>query len=318
MPLLPGVQRLIDVASDGPSLADIPIQQARLQLDTLAASFGTGDRVGSTSDIDIPTPSGTVPARVYHPEGSPDGSSDLPPLLYFHGGGWSVGGLSTSDALCRKLTARSGGVVVNVDYRLAPENPYPAAVEDALAAAAWLSRNAADLNAGGPGILVGGDSAGGNLAAVVAQASRSTDEFTVRAQLLICAAVNLGHRRGSYVEFAKGYFVSTSEFEHWISLYAPGQDLSDPRLSPAAATELAGTPAALVVTAEYDPLRDAGEEYARALRGAGVDVSLFRVDGQVHDFPVLGDLIPEGDTAVDAIVDRWRALLAGGPEVNSA
>lgn len=314
MPLVPGVQRLIDMASDGPSLADLPIQQARLQLDTLAASFGTGDRVGSTADVDIPTPSGAIAARVYHPEDD----SGLPPLLYFHGGGWSVGGLNTSDALCRKLTARSGGVVVNVDYRLAPENPYPAAVEDALAAAAWLSRNAADLNAGGPGILVGGDSAGGNLAAVVAQASRSTDEFTVRAQLLICAAVNLGHRRGSYVEFAKGYFVSTSEFEHWISLYAPGQDLSDPRLSPGAATELAGTPAALVVTAEYDPLRDAGEEYARALQAAGVDVSLFRVDGQVHDFPVLGDLIPEGDAAVDAIVDRWRALLAGGPEVNSA
>ncbi|WP_326726685.1 alpha/beta hydrolase [Streptomyces phaeochromogenes] len=315
MPLLPGVQRLIDMAADGPSLADIPIQQARLQLDTLAASFGTGDRVGSTSDVDIPTPSGTVPARVYHPEG---GGADLPPLLYFHGGGWSVGGLNTSDALCRKLTARSGGVVVNVDYRLAPENPYPAAVEDALAAAAWLSRNAADLNAGGPGILVGGDSAGGNLAAVVAQASRSTDEFTVRAQLLICAPVNLADRRGSYVEFAKGYFVSTSEFEHWISLYAPGQDLSAPQLSPAAATELAGTPAALIVTAEYDPLRDAGEEYARALRAAGVDVSLLRVAGQVHDFPVLGDLIPEGDEGVDDIVDRWRALLAGVPETNSA
>ncbi|MGI3227059.1 alpha/beta hydrolase [Streptomyces sp. GTA36] len=104
MPLLPGVQRLIDMAADGPSLADIPIQQARLQLDTLAASFGTGDRVGSTSDVNIPTPSGTVPARVYHPE---VGGADLPPLLYFHGGGWSVGGLSTSDALCRKLSARS-------------------------------------------------------------------------------------------------------------------------------------------------------------------------------------------------------------------
>ncbi|MCX4903389.1 alpha/beta hydrolase [Streptomyces sp. NBC_00878] len=314
MPLVPGVQRLIEMASDGPSLADLPIQQARLQLDTLAASFGPGDQVGSTSDVDIPTPSGAVPARVYHPERD----SGLPPLLYFHGGGWSVGGLKTSDALCRKLTARSGGVVVNVDYRLAPENPYPAAVEDALAAAAWLSRNAADLKAGGPGILVGGDSAGGNLAAVVAQASRSTDDFTVRAQLLICAAVNLVHRHGSYVEFAKGYFVSTSEFEHWISLYAPGQDLSDPRLSPGAATELAGTPAALVVTAEYDPLRDAGEEYARALRAAGVDVSLLRVAGQVHDFPVLGDLIPEGDAAVDGIVDRWRALLAGVPGVNTA
>ncbi|MGI3227058.1 alpha/beta hydrolase fold domain-containing protein [Streptomyces sp. GTA36] len=201
---------------------------------------------------------------------------------------------------------------------MAPENPYPAAIEDALAAAAWLSRNAAELNAGGPGILVGGDSAGGNLAAVVAQASRSTEEFTVRAQLLICAPVNLADRRGSYVEFAKGYFVSTSEFEHWISLYAPGQDLSDPQLSPAAATDLAGTPAALVVTAEYDPLRDAGEEYARALQAAGIHVSLFRVAGQVHDFPVLGDLIPEGDAGVDDIVDRWRALLAGGPDANSA
>ncbi|MCZ4514639.1 alpha/beta hydrolase [Streptomyces sp. ActVer] len=109
MPLLPGVQRLIVMAEDGPSLADIPIQQARLKRDTLAASFGTGDRVGSTSDVDIPTPSGTVPARVYHPEG---GGADLPPLLYAHGGGWSVGVLNTSDALCRKLTASSGGVVV--------------------------------------------------------------------------------------------------------------------------------------------------------------------------------------------------------------
>ncbi|MFJ4828873.1 alpha/beta hydrolase [Streptomyces sp. NPDC088747] len=310
MPLVPGVQRLIDKTSDGPSLADIPLQQARLQLDTLSASFGVGDRVGSTSVVDIPTPSGAVSARVYRPEGV----CGLPPLLYFHGGGWSVGGLDTSDALCRKLTARSGGVVVNVDYRLAPENPYPAAVEDALAAAAWLSQNAGDLHAGGPDILVGGDSAGGNLAAVVAQASRSANEFTVRAQLLICAAVHLDRRRGSYVEFAEGYFASTSEFEYWISLYAPDQDLSDPRLSPAAAADLAGTPAALVVTAEYDPLRDAAEEYARALRAAGVDVDLFRVAGQIHDFPVLGDLIPEGDAAVDGIVDRWRALLAGGSE----
>ncbi|MFE2045184.1 alpha/beta hydrolase [Streptomyces sp. NPDC059477] len=305
MPLLPGVQRLIDMASDGPSLADLPVEEARARMDALAVGFGPGDPVGSTADIGIPTRSGPLGARVHRPVGAPE----LPPLLYFHGGGWSVGGLATADALCRKLTARTRGIVVNVDYRLAPEHPHPAAVEDALAAAAWLDGDT-DLNPGRPGILVAGDSAGGNLAAVVAQASRSTDAFTVRAQLLLCAAVDLTHRRGSYVDFKEGYFVSTDEFEHWISLYAPGLDLTDPRLSPGAAPELAGTPPALVVTAEFDPLRDAGEDYARALRAAGVDAPLFRVEGQVHDFPVLGDLIPEGDAAVDALAERWRTLVA--------
>ncbi|MET8825662.1 alpha/beta hydrolase [Streptomyces sp. NPDC004610] len=308
MPLLPGVQRLIDMASDGPSLAEVPIEQARSRLDAMATAFGPGDPVGSTADVDIPTPAGSVRARVYHPLETPE----LPPALYFHGGGWSVGGLSTGDAFCRKLTARTRGVVVNVDYRLAPEHPFPAAVEDALAAATWLDGDPA-LNPEGAGILVVGDSAGGNLAAVVAQASRTTGDFDVRAQLLLCAAVNLTHREGSYQDFSKGYFVSISEFEHWISLYAPGRDLSDPRLSPGAAIDLAGIPPALVVTAEYDPLRDAGEAYGRALREAGVDASVLRFEGQVHDFPVLGDLIPEGDAAVDTLAERWRALILTSP-----
>jgi acetyl esterase len=243
--------------------------------------FGV-ERVAEVFDREVPGAEGPVPVRVYRPGGhGPHGV-----LVYFHGGGYVFCGLDTHDQLCRMLCNRGNCVVVSVDYRLAPEHPFPAGVDDAWAVTRWVQDNAAEVHGDRERVAVGGDSAGGNFAAVVALHARdATRRQPLRLQLLLYPGVD---RRGGYAsldENGEGYLL-TSEMREWFSrLYVPdGVPADDWRLSPICAPSHEGTAPALVLTAEYDPLRDEGDAYAAALRGAGVPVTHVRADGMIHGF----------------------------------
>lgn len=292
--LIPSARALADAAAAGPSLADLPLPQARAAVAAMADQFGAGDPVAAVEDV----ATGPVPLRVYRPKDP----LDLPPLLWLHAGGWTTGDLTTSDALCRRLAARTGGVVVSVDYRLAPENPFPAALEDIEAAAQWIaSTGLADER----GICIGGDSAGGNLAAAYAM---NRPGVRIAAQLLAFPVADLRGGYPSETEFGSGYFATLDELRTWIGHYLAGHDANDPRVSPIVAVG-PESPPALILTAECDPLRDAAEELAGRLRQAGVVVLSHRFDGLVHDFILFGDLLPESGPATDLIAREFSELL---------
>lgn len=307
-PLAPGAQRLIDMTVGSPSLADLPLEQARAAIVGMAGAFGQGDDV-EVQHREVPGGSGTRPGRIYRPRISAGEAHPLPPMLFFHGGGWSTGDLDTSDALCRRLSARIGCVVLAIDYRLAPEHPFPAALDDGSAAARWLQQAAPELGAAPGPIIVAGDSAGGNLAASLAVKS-VTDEIDIGLQLLLFPAVDLAGDHSSQREFGEGYFATSAELELWISHYLAGGDPRDPRASPALTESLAGAPPAVVLTAECDPTRDAAEHYASRLSRDGVPVFAHRFPGQIHDFVLFGDLMAESDPAVtlisELVLDQLR------------
>ena len=253
--------------------------------------------VASVQDTSIPGADGDLPARIYRP----DATGVLPTVLLFHGGGWVIGDLETHDNTARAIARHARAVVVSVAYRLAPEAPFPAAVDDALAAARWASTHLADLG-GGDALAVAGDSAGGNLAAVVAQELRTR----IAAQLLIYPSTDLTGEYPSRSENGTGYFLETPTMEWFFTQYAGHVTDIDARLSPLLQSNLAGVAPAVVVTAEFDPLRDEGEAYADALEAAGVRVALRRFDGMVHGFFDMGP----ASAAARAAVEETCALFA--------
>ena len=234
-------------------------------------------------------------------------------LVYFHGGGWVIGDLETHDGTVRALAAASGVTVVSVDYRLAPEHPFPAAVDDCLAAVRWVadpgSATALDIDPGR--VAVGGDSAGGNLAAVVAQQLRD-DGPAVRFQLLVYPVTDVRLSHPSIDQNADGYLLTKADMLWFRGHYVGDHGWTDPLVSPLLATEEAvrGVAPALVITAEYDPLRDEGEAYAERLRAAGVAARATRYEGMIHGFFSMGDMIPEGKAAVDEAAEALRTALA--------
>ena len=234
-------------------------------------------------------------------------------LLYFHGGGWVIGNIESSDALCRILTNAAGCIVVSVDYRLAPEHPFPAAVDDAYHAAMWAAANAASFGGDPLRLAVGGDSAGGNLAAVVAQIARDRGKPAIRFQLLIYPVTDAACDTPSYSENADGYFLTRDAMQWFWNHYARSDaDRNHPYASPLRASNLAGLPAALVITAEFDPLRDEGERYAERMRAAGTPVQLTRYDGMIHGFFAMGAMIDQGRTAIQQSAEAMRAKLVSG------
>ena len=263
--------------------------------------------VGRVEDRVLPGPAGDLAVRVYRPED--DGPA--PTVLLFHGGGWVIGDLETHDNMARSLCRDCRAVVVSVDYRLAPEAPFPAAVEDALAATRWAGEHLDEL--GGDGRLaVAGDSAGGNLAAVVAQVMRDEGGPALAAQLLVYPATDVSGDYPSRTENAEGYFLDLATMAWFMGQYAADSAAhADPRLSPLQAADLSGLPPAVVVTAEYDPLRDEGEAYAGRLREAGVPVEVRRFDGMIHGFFDMGPLSPGAQKAVDESCSLFAALLHG-------
>ena len=240
-----------------------------------------GPEVASVSDHLAPGPNGDVPVRVYVPV-----TNDAPPLpvcVWFHGGGWVVGSITTNDPTCRALADASGAIVVSVDYRLAPEHKFPIPFDDCCAAAEWAVANAAGFGGDPSRLAVAGSSAGGNLAAAVALRARDEGKPRLAHQSLICPVVDSDFRRPSYIENGDGYGLNYDTMVYFWQCYVRDEaDASDPYAAPMAAGDLSGLASAFVLTCEYDPLRDEGEAYAERLREAGVPTKLSRYDGQIH------------------------------------
>lgn len=303
MPLHPQAQAFLDVVADAPPLDTQTAEQNRADLLNALPLTGPQTEVASVQDAELAGPAGPVPVRIYRPR--PD--AVLPGVVYFHGGGWVLGGPDLADTTARDIAVMGDVVVVSVDYRLAPETQFPGALEDAEAITRALL--AGQVPGADPTrIAVAGDSAGGNLAAVVAAALRA--EVGLRHQVLIypVTQARVGST-GSYRQFAEGHFLTSRDMQYFFDCYAPGVDPDDPRLAPLANTDLSGVAAATVITAECDPLRDEGEAYAAALQAAGVPVTARRFDGQVHPFVYMAGLIDAATEARQLIADQLRSAL---------
>ncbi|MER7211137.1 alpha/beta hydrolase [Streptosporangium sp. NPDC020072] len=284
MPLHPEAQRIIDrtgVQDQG----EAPQLDAAAMREGFRLAWSMPDDlqpVGGVVDTAFPGPAGEVPVRVYTPEG--DGP--FPALVWFHGGGWTIGSLDENEVACRAVCAGAGAVVVSVDYRLAPENPFPAAADDSYAALLWVHENAEALSVDASRLAVAGESAGGNLAAVVALKARDLNGPRLSLQVLVSPI--LGHPddgRASYRDCSEGYFLSKEGMDWFFTQYPRNaSDLDDPYLLPLRSKDLSGLAPALVVEAEYDVLRDEGVEYAEALKAAGNQVELAVFDGMIHGF----------------------------------
>ncbi|MFL6185991.1 MAG: alpha/beta hydrolase [Actinomycetes bacterium] len=304
MALLPEIRSLLDqqATSGRPPLHHQSVEQARaFHAADAAALNGPPAPVAAVADRRVPGPAGELPVRVYTPDGSPP----FPIVVWFHGGGWVVGTLDTYDPLCRALAAATPAVVVSVDYRLAPEHRWPAAVEDAYAATEWASRNAAALGGVQHRLAVAGDSAGGNLAAVVALGARDRGGPAIAFQLLVYPVLDAAGDTASWREYADGYHLTADGMRWYWDHYLGGADGAAPDASPLRAAFVGGLPPALVIGAEYDILRDEGEAYAARLAEAGVDASASRHAGVVHGFVrwravtgAAGDALQEAATAL--------------------
>jgi acetyl esterase len=258
-------------------------------------------------DLTVPGAAGSLRARLYRPSAE----RHLATVVYLHGGGFVIGDLDTHDNICREVARAANAVVVSVDYRLAPEHRYPAAADDAIAATRWVIANAGELG-GSDVVAVAGDSAGGNLAAVVTQQLHA-DGVSLAAQLLIYPAV-AGDRSGfpSFKENGEGYLLDRETIAWFERHYvADGTNPQDARLAPIHAKDLAGLPPAVIVTAEYDPLRDEGEAYGRLLHASGVKVDTIRCDGMLHGFFDMGAISPGAQTWIDKGIASFRKLLDG-------
>jgi acetyl esterase len=259
-------------------------------------------------EIEIPGAAGPLRARIYRP----DAEGPLPTVVFIHGGGFVLGDVETHDNQCRTLANELGAVVLSTDYRRAPEERFPAALDDALAATRWAAEHVDELGGDPAKLAVAGDSAGGNLAAVVAQQARETGP-ALAGQLLIYPGTDFVTRHPSEEENAEGYFLTLADMEWFADHYTGDADRSDPRLSPGLSTDLTGLPPAVIATAEYDPLRDQGNAYADALEAAGVPVVKRCYPGLIHGFFDLSALSPAAAAAVREVCADFRALLAATP-----
>lgn len=267
--------------------------------------------VGEVRDLAAAGPAGKIPLRLYRGEGT-DKSRPQPALIYYHGGGWVLGNLESHDGVCREIANVAQCAVISVDYRLAPEAKFPAAADDAIAAAQWIHDNAADLGLDRTRLAVGGDSAGGNLSAVVALHARDNGGPKLKLQVLIYPSTDMSSEYPSYVEFAEQLPLTRVTMDWFVDLYHNNraQDVRDWRASPLRAQSLAGLPPAFVITAAMDPLRDEGEAFARALLAAGVPVEVKRFDGQIHGFLTMGRIIRDSQTAIADIATELRKAFA--------
>ena len=309
MALLPEIRALLDqmAGSGRPPLHRQSVAQARdFHIEDAPALNGPAVAVAAVADRVVPGPAGELPVRVYTPEGEPP----FPIVVFFHGGGWVVGTLDTYDPLCRALAAAVPAVVVSVDYRLAPEHRWPAAVEDAYAATEWASRNAAALGGAQHRLAVAGDSAGGNLAAVVALGARDRGGPAIAFQLLVYPVLDAAADTGSWGEFAEGFYLTAAGMRWYWDHYLGGADGGAPDASPSRAAFVGGLPPALVIGAEYDILRDEGEAYAARLHEAGVAATASRYAGVVHGFFRWRAVTGAADAALQEAAAALRSALA--------
>jgi acetyl esterase len=279
-----------------------PAEARELYLKGRVVSNPEPPELKSVKPLAIPAPQGSIPARVYTPTRLREANGLAPCLVFFHGGGWVIGDLDSHDVVCRKLADEGELIVVSVHYRLAPEHKFPAAVEDAIAATRWIADNSRQLNVDASRLTVGGDSAGGNLAAVVAISARDGNGPDIAGQLLIYPATDFALTHPSHGEPETSILLTHSVIRWFRDHYLNGAaDISDWRASPARAKTLIGLPPAYVLTAGADPLRDEGDEYAHRLKEAGVPVTYRNFPGQFHGFFTMGKLLQQANVAAKEI-----------------
>jgi acetyl esterase len=303
MPLHPAARAVLDIigAPEVPPLNELPVADARIAYDQLAGLAGTPAPVARTEDACADG----VPVKLYWP----DGTQPHPVLIWIHGGGWVLGSATGTDPLARDLCIRAGCLVVSVDYRLAPEHRFPAAVEDVVTVAKWVAANVESLGGDPARLAVAGDSAGANLAAVLTNELPGT--FTL--QVLIYPATDLTLSHPSIQENADGYLLTKDAVHYFTDQYLGDADPRNRLASPLHAddTTLTGSAPALVITAEFDPLRDEGEAYVARLRACGVPVEHYRHDGMIHAFYAMGAMIPAADVAAQQVAAALRSAYAG-------
>jgi len=313
MAIDPGAQRVLDLIRESgrPPYETLTVPEAReVSRNARAVTQPDPPDVAELRGLEAPGPRGAIRMRLYRGLGTTAGAA-LPGLVYFHGGGWAIGDLDTHDVICRQIANAAGCVVISVDYALAPEAKFPAAVEDAIAATASVAEHAAALGADAARLAVGGDSAGGNLAAVVALDARDRGGPRLGLQVLVYPGTDMTLRHDSHRRYGEGLFLTHSLIvwfrEHYLRTPA---DREDWRASPALARDFSGLPPALVITAGFDPLVDEGEEYAQKLIAAGVPVTVRRFSGQIHAFFTMGRLIADSYAAVEEVALAIRGRLA--------
>jgi acetyl esterase len=312
MAVHPEYQALLDMmammSADAPPLSETTPDMSRQSFAGLAAVAGPGPQVASVEDRIIPGQTAPIPVRIYRPDTS---GRVTGAVLFFHGGGWVIGDLDSHDGVCRELCVGAHAVVISVDYRLAPEHPFPAAVEDCWDATRWVAEHAADLGVDPGRLVVAGDSAGGNLAAVVALLARDHGSPALALQALVYPAVDGPDGEWpSRLDNAQGYLLTSEQMDWFLDHYVPSTALrSDWRVAPLRAASHAGVAPAHVITAQFDPLRDEGAAYAQALQAAGVPVQHSLYDGAIHVFFQLPGT-ELGRRVVDEICDAVRRAIA--------
>ena len=303
----PAVKKILDLinSADGKSIEEMTVQENRDGLLGFYENFtGDSQEVAKVENVKIPVDDGEeIGLRIYTPEGN----GPFPVFVYYHGGGWALGDLEVIDPILRSVTNEIGALVVSVDYRLAPEYKFPIPVEDCYAATKWVSENISRYNGNPNQIAVGGDSAGGNLAAVVPLMSKDRGGPKIDLQVLLYPVTTNSFDTKSYLENGKGNYLETSAM-HWFGnqYFNTEEDKLNPYASPLLAKDLTGLPPALIFTAEYDVLRDEGEAYAEKLEEAGVPVELTRFDGQIHGFFWMPVIMDDAKTALNQIKDAFK------------
>lgn len=311
MPLDPLAKRFLAMMAASPRDRSRPSPEARRQALAKLMQFARAD-VAAVAGIDgvMPGPAETIPYRLYAPAGA--GDEPLPGFVFFHGGGMVAGSIETHDQIAGALAQTTGCRLVSVGYRLAPEHKFPAAIDDAVAATRFVAAHAASLGIDAARLVVGGDSAGATLAAVVCQESLQNAGPAISAQCLICPVLDFEDTSPSRVEFAEDHLLERVTLEADLADYLhEDADLADPRISPLRATKFAGLPAAIIHTAEFDPVRDEGNAYAGKLIAAGVAVDHVCHEGMIHNFHAIGAILPQGRLVLHQIGEQVRRAVGG-------
>jgi acetyl esterase len=307
MPLDPLAKRLLAMmAAASPGERTRPTASERRQSLAKLMQFARTEAAGvTTADAALPGPAGDIPYRLYNP--ARDEDTPLPGFVFFHGGGMVAGSIETHDRIAAALAHATGCRLISVDYRLAPEHKFPAAIEDAIAATEFVARNAASLGIDAERLVVGGDSAGGTLAAVVCQHAQYHAGLRILAQCLICPVLDFEEISPSREAFAEDHLIGRAMLEADLADYLPeGADTADVRISPLRALNVKGLPTAIIHTAEFDPMRDEGNAYARKLLAAGVAVEHVCHDGMIHNFHALGAVLPQARLVLSQIGEQVR------------
>jgi acetyl esterase len=312
MPLDPLVKAFLDQAGriPRPKMWEMPLAATRQSFAGMMGLVGPKDvPVGRIENFTIPGPAGDIRARAYSPVAA--GGDAQPALIYFHGGGFVVGNLETHDGLCRLLASEGGFRVIAVDYRLAPENKWPAPLEDGFAATRWIFENAASLGVDAGRIAIGGDSAGGHLTAAITQMAKEKGGLALACQLLMFPGTEFATNTPSMNKYAVGYFMEKQAIEWcYAQVLSPDADRSSPKVSPLLAKDFSGLPPAYVMLGGYDPLHDEGLAYAQKLKDAGVKVAIADYSDMVHCFVYFQTVLPQAHDAMAAAAKAVAALLA--------